>query len=43
MNITLYVTQELITTKYNGRSKTSLVREVPTSIKSDFYIGIRQK
>ena len=30
-------------TKHNGRSKTRLVSEVPTSVKSEFYIGKRQK
>ena len=29
-------------TKHNGKSKTRIVGEVPTSIKSDFYIGKRQ-
>ena len=28
--------------KHNGKSKTRIVSEVPTSIKSDFYIGERQ-
>ena len=30
-------------TKHNRKSKTRSVSEVPTSIKSDFYIGKRQK
>ena len=34
---------KLTKTKHNGRSKTRLVSEVPTSVKSDFYIGERQK
>ena len=33
---------KLIKTKHNGRSKTRIVSEVPTSMKSDFYIGNRQ-
>ena len=33
---------KLTKTKHNGRSKIRLVSEVPTSIKSDFYIGERQ-
>ena len=33
---------KLTKTKQNGISKTRLVSEVPTSIKSDFYIGERQ-
>ena len=32
----------LTKTKHNGGSKTRIVSEVPTSIKSDFYIGERQ-
>ena len=34
---------KLTKTKRNGKSKTRVVSEVPTSIKSDFYIGKRQK
>ena len=34
---------KLTKTKHNGKSKTRIVSEVPTSIKSDFYIGERQK
>ena len=34
---------KLTKTKHNGRSKTRLVSEVPTSIESNFYIGERQK
>ena len=34
---------KLTKTKHNGRSKTRLVSEVPTSVKWDFYIGERQK
>ena len=34
---------ELTKTKHNGKSKTRLVSEVSTSVKSDFYIGKRQK
>ena len=34
---------KLTKTKHNGKSKTRLVSEVPTSVKSDFYIGKRQK
>ena len=34
---------KLTKTKHNGNSKTRLVSEVPTSIKSDFYIDERQK
>ena len=33
---------KLTETKHNGNSKTIIVTEVPTSIKSDFYIGKRQ-
>ena len=33
---------QLTKTKHNGRSKTRLVSEVPTSVKSDFYISKRQ-
>ena len=36
-------TFKLTKTKHNGKSKTRTVSEVPTSIKSDFYIGKRQK
>ena len=34
---------KLTKTKHNRKSKTRIVSEVPTSIKSDFYIGERQK
>ena len=34
---------KLTKTKHNGKLKTRLVSEVPTSVKSDFYIGKRQK
>ena len=34
---------KLTKTKHNGRSKTRLVSEVPTSVKSNFYIGEHQK
>ena len=34
---------KLTKTKHNGKPKTRLVNEVHTSIKSDFYIGKRQK
>ena len=34
---------KLIKTKQNRRSKTGLVSEVPTSVKSDFYIAKHQK
>ena len=34
---------KLTKTKHNGESKTRIVSEVPTSVKSDFYIGKRQK
>ena len=34
---------ELTKIKYNGKSKTRLVSEVSTSVKSDFYMGKRQK
>ena len=34
---------ELTKTKHNWKSKTRIVSEVPTSIKSDFYMGERQK
>ena len=34
---------KLTKTKHNGKSKTRLVSEVSTSVKSDFYIGERQK
>ena len=34
---------KLTKTKHNGKSKTRIVSEVPTSIKSNFYIGKRQK
>ena len=34
---------KLTKTKHNGKSKTRIVSEVPTSIKSDFYIDERQK
>ena len=34
---------KLTKTKHNGKSKTRIMSEVPTSIKSDFYIGERQK
>ena len=34
---------KLTKTKHNGESKTRIVSEVPTSIKSDFYIDERQK
>ena len=34
---------KLIKTKHNGKSKTKLVSEVPSSLKSNFYIGKRQK
>ena len=34
---------KLTKTKHNGRSKTRLVSEVPTSVKSDFYIGKHQQ
>ena len=33
---------KLTKTKHNRRSKTRLVSEVPTSVKSDFYISKRQ-
>ena len=33
----------LTKTKHNGKSKTILVSEVSTSVKSDFYIDKRQK
>ena len=32
----------LIKTKHNGKSKTRLVSEVPTSVKLDFYIDKHQ-
>ena len=34
---------KLTKTKHNGKSKTRLVSEVPTSVKLDFHIGERQK
>ena len=34
---------KLTKTKHNGKSKTRIVSEVPTSIKSNFYIGKHQK
>ena len=34
---------KLTKTKHNGKSKARIVSEVPTSIKSDFYIGKLQK
>ena len=34
---------KLTKTKHNGKTKTRIVSEVSTSIKSDFYIGERQK
>ena len=34
---------KLTKNKHNRESKTRIVSEVPTSIKSDFYIGERQK
>ena len=34
---------KLTKTKHNRRSKTRLISEVATSVKSDFYIGERQK
>ena len=34
---------KLTKTKHNRESKTRIVSEVPTSVKSDFYIGERQK
>ena len=34
---------KLTKTKHNGRLKTILLSEMPTSMKSDFYIGERQK
>ena len=33
---------KLTKTKHNGRLKTKIVSEIPTSIKSDFYISKRQ-
>ena len=36
-------TFKLTKIKHNGRSKTRLVIEIPISVKSDFYIGERQK
>ena len=33
---------KLTKTKHNGKSKTRIVSEVPTSIKPDFYVGKRQ-
>ena len=33
---------KLTKTKHNGKSKTRIVSEAPTSIKSDFYSGERQ-
>ena len=36
-------TFKLTKTKHNGKLKSRIVREVPTSIKSDFYIGKCQK
>ena len=34
---------KLTKTKHNGKSKTRLVSQIPTSVESDFYIGERQK
>ena len=34
---------KLTKTKHNRKSTTRLMSEVPTSVKSDFYIGERQK
>ena len=34
---------KLTKTKHNGSLKTRLVSEIPTSVKSEFYIGERQK
>ena len=31
---------KLTKTKHNGKSKTRVISEIPTSIKPDFYIGV---